>query len=132
MSAVTMKVTRYGLSVKAGYWDPYGDSSTDQFQGNHGNTLNTASCALTQSAEVLLAQSLLSASDARLMRDGNGQVIPGRLKPGTLLKITWSDPHRVQYRAFDDRAPEAEPRCDLFYPWDDDRSIPDVAQVSVV
>jgi hypothetical protein len=46
--------------------------------------------------------------------------------------VTWPDPHRVQYRTFDDRAPETDMRCDLFYPWADDPTIPDFGTVTLV
>lgn len=125
-----MKTTRYGLGLAAGGWDNYSDPGTDAYQGNHGNILNTSSCALTVSAEAALAASLQS-TDPRLLRDVNQQLIPGKLKPQTLLRIVWPGTHLVQYREFADRAPEYDERCDLFYPIKDDPTIPDHGQVSV-
>jgi len=129
-----MKTTRYGLSPRAGGWDVPGDSGTDNWMGCFGNKLNTSSCALTNSAEAALAQSLLSASDSRIARDGNNQIIPGRLKPHTLLKVTFLAPFDklVIYRTFDDRAPEVDERLDNFLPFKDDSTIPDHGYVSVV
>lgn len=126
-TAVRMKTTRYGLSPRVSGWDSPGDSGTDAWQGNRGNTLNTSSCALTVSAEDLLARSLLDNPDAN----------PGtnfKLTPGRLLRITYLAPfeHLVFYKEFADRAPESDPRLDIFLPWADDRSIPDYGYVSVV
>ena len=128
------KTTRYGLSLRVKGWDIPGDSGTDAWMGCFGNKLNTSSCALTVSMETSLAASLLSASDLRLMRDSNGQIIPGRLKPFTLLRVTFLAPSdkMVFYRTFDDRAPEADERLGIFLPWKDDPSIPDFGFVEVV
>lgn len=121
-----LKTTQYGLSVKAGGWDPDGDSGTDQWQGDVGNILNLSSCALTVSAEDELARSLL---------------IPGTPAPagrlhlpqGQLLKVTFPGaPHIVLYRTFDDRAPEADGRLDIFNPYAFDHVIPDTGEVEVV
>jgi hypothetical protein len=144
--SIQCKTTRYGLSPRAAGWDIPGDSGTDDWQGCFGNKLNTSSCALTVSMEAALAATLIPAipsldfngnpfpnyPDSRLLTDVNGQLIPGRLKPYTLLKIAWPGTPLVQYRTFDDRAPESDERCDLFYPWKDDPSIPDFGQVSLV
>lgn len=131
ITSVQMKTTRYGLSQAAGGWDGIGDSGTDSWLGNHGNALNTASCALTVSAEAAIAETL-SLADYRRLLDGNGQVIPGRLKAGTILKIVWPGTHLVAFKTFDDRAPENDERLDIFLPWKDDSSIPDRGQVSVI
>lgn len=129
-----MKTTRYGLSPRVNGWDQPGDSGTDNWMGCFGNKLNTSSCALTNSGEAALAASLLSSSDSRLMRDGNGQAIPGRIQPHTLIKITFLAPadKMVIYRTFDDRAPEGDERLDNFLPWKDDPTIPDYGFVNVV
>lgn len=124
--------TRYGLSPHAGGWDKPGDSGTDNLMGCFGNKLTTASCALTVIMEAALAETLAGMLDNRLMFDSNNQIIPGRLKPFTLLKIVWPGTILVQYREFADRAPESDLRCDLFLPWRDDPSIPDFGEVSVV
>lgn len=101
------KITRYGRSVKAGGWDTYGDSSTDQGLGNHGNILTFRACALTESAkEGLNAQN------------------------GSLLKITFADGSH-QYRTVEDTAPEEDPRVDLLYYWVDDPTIPVSANVEL-
>jgi hypothetical protein len=115
---IKIKTTQYGLSARAGGWDPDGDSGTDNWKGNHGNTLNICSCALTVSAEEQLA----------LSRGGGARQLP----PGALLKITWPDSRLVLYRTFDDRAPEADPRIDLFMPWAFDHHLPDFGNVEVV
>jgi len=104
-----IKTTRYGLSVKAGYWDTYGDSSTDNFlgDGKDGHTLTTASCALTRGAANLLG-----------------------IKEGAIIRIVWDD-KTEQFRRYDDTAPEDEPRVDLFYPYAD-HPLPDFGDVTVV
>jgi len=124
--SVQLKTTRYGLSPRAGGWDNPGDGGTDAWQGNHGNTLNTSSCALTDSAESLLA--------ATLPTDDRRRISINRLVPGTLLRITYLAPadKMVRYVTFDDRAPEADARLDIFLPWADDPMIPDFGFVSVV
>lgn len=129
--------TRYGLSPHTGGWDKPGDSGTDNLMGCFGNKLTTASCALTVIMEAALAATLAGMLDNRLMFDSNNQIIPGRLKPFTLLKIVWPGTILIQYRTFDDRVPvepndPITPRLDLFYPWRDDPSIPDFGEVSVV
>lgn len=134
---IRARTTRYGLSPRASGWDYPGDSGTDNWMGCFGNKLNTSSCALTTSLEAELAQSLPSLPglpDRRLLRDGNGQVIPGRIKPFTLLRVAFLAPFdkMVFYREFADRAPESDPRLDIFLPFKDDPSIPDYGLVSVV
>lgn len=128
MTSIHAKTTRYGLNL----WDKPGDSNTDAWLGCFGNRLNTSSCALTVSMEAALAVTLAGMKDNRLMYDANNQIIPGRLRPHLLLKIVWVGTDLIQYRTFDDRAPEADERCDLFYPWADDYRIPDFGEVSVV
>lgn len=125
--SVYMKTTRYGLSPRAGGWDIPGDSGTDNWIGCFGNKLNTASCALTVSAESALSATLPE-GDSRL---GDGS---GKLKPHTLLKVTFLAPmdKMVIYRTFDDRAPESDDRLDNFLPIHDDPTIPDRGLVSVV
>ena len=124
-----MKTTQYGLSARAGGWDPDGDSGTDQWQGNRGNTLNLSSCALTESAEEALSETLTSLDPRRLF--SQGQMIRGRLAPGTLLKITYPDARIVLFRTFDDRAPESDPRLDIFNPFAFNHGIPDMGNVEV-
>jgi hypothetical protein len=80
---------------------------------------------LTDSAEFALAESLPGDSPKR-----TNQV--GRLQPGTLLKITFDDPRVVLFRTFDDRAPEADARLDIFNPLAFDHRIPDQGNVEVV
>lgn len=109
--SVQLKTTQYGLSVKAGGWDPDGDSSTDQWQGDHGNTLNTSSCALTASARALLN-------------------LPAH--SGKLIRITFPGSNVVLYRTHDDTAPESDPRLDIFNPWSFDAYIPDFGLAEVV
>lgn len=103
-----IKITQYGLSRSAGGWDPDGDSETDQWLGNMGNILNTSSCAITDSA----------------MKDLGA-------KHGDLLQIVFDTKH-VYYRRIDDRAPEADARVDMFFPFAFDKSIPaDYADVTL-
>ena len=105
-----IKTTRYGLSPKAGGWDPYGDSETDQWlgDGKDGQTLTTASCALTTKAADILGA-----------------------KPGDIIHIKW-DNKTEQYRRYDDTAPEDEARVDLFYPYYDNPTQPDFGYCSVI
>lgn len=87
------RVTQYGLSKKAGGWDGVGDSGTDEWLGNHGNTLfDGFSCALTQAAQDALGIAC---------------------KPGVLILIEFDD-GTTQVRRFDDRAPESDSRLDMF------------------
>lgn len=88
-----IKITEYGLSKKAGGWDGIGDSGTDAWLGNHSNLLNTSSCALTRSAQDLL-----------------------HAMPGDLLKVKFNERY-VYYVTFDDRAPEDDPRVDMYFPF---------------
>jgi hypothetical protein len=107
---VQIKITQYGLSIKAGGWDSYGDSGTDKFQGDHNNTiLNGTSCALTASA-----------------RDGLGA------QRGDLLRITFDNGYKY-YRRYDDTAPESDPRLDMFNAWAFDKQVPaEFAAVEIV
>ena len=103
-------ITQYGLSKKAGGWDPDGDSSTDRFEGDRGNVIqNSISCALTASAVTLLGA-----------------------KHGDYLQIVF--PNGFTYiRRYDDTAPESNPRLDLFNAWAFDKQVPgDFADVRVV
>lgn len=108
-----MQVTQYGLSRRVGGWDGVGDSGTDNWLGCANNILNTSSCALSKPAEQGLSA-----------------------KPGDLLKIVF-DAHHVYYRRFDDRTSQdpgviPNARCDFFFPWTFDKSIPGAdAEVTV-
>lgn len=88
-----IKITEYGLSLKAGGWDTYGDSGTDNWEGNRNNKLSYFSCALTQTAQQGL-----------------------QAKAGDILQIVFEG-GKTLYRSFDDRAPEDEPRLDMFFPY---------------
>lgn len=83
------------------HYDEPGDSTPDtnseNWIGNHGNTLTTHSCALNS-----------------LSRQGLG-IPPGR--HGTILRVTFSD--RLELIVTDDdTAPETDqPRLDLFNPF---------------
>jgi hypothetical protein len=103
-----LQVTRYGLSKKAGGWDPYGDSETDKGLGSKGNILSYFACAITDSARMALGANF-----------------------DDYLVIVFPD-GRQQIRRIEDRAPELNGRVDLFYPWADDPSIPDYADVSIL
>lgn len=121
---IISKVTQYGLSATAGGWDPDGDSGTDKWQGSHGNVLNFNSCALTVSAENALAATLPYGHPFLASRDS------GRLMPGTPLRVTMGA--LVFIKNFDDRAPESDPRLDVFNPYAFDNSlIRDFADVEV-
>ena len=86
-----LKITQYGISIQAGGWDGKGDSGTDQWLGNEGNTLvDGVSCALTQSAQKELCA-----------------------KFGDTLLITYDDGSTEQ-RIVADRAPEDDGRLDRF------------------
>ncbi len=109
----------------------YGDSSTDNWQGCFGNKLNLSSCALTASAEADLANALPPQHPARMI-DEHQNIVPSRLREHALLKISYPDSRIVLYRTFDDRAPEADPRLDIFNPWAFNQAIPDIGNVEVV
>lgn len=125
MPVFNVKITQYGLSLKAGGWDGVGDGGTDAWQGNHGNALNFSSCALTLSAENALADTLPYGSPFLASRESK------RLMPGTPLQVQFAG-GLVFIRNFDDRAPEADPRLDVFNPWAFDPTLTeDFAGVSV-
>jgi hypothetical protein len=95
--AMNCKITQYGLSAKAGGWDTYGDSSTDKFEGDHGNMLqNGISCALTASAV------------AGLLRPDGSPILHG-----DYLQIVFENGF-TYIRRWDDTAPESDPRLDMF------------------
>lgn len=104
------KITQYGLSIKAGGWDTYGDSGTDKFHGDHGNTIqNSISCALTSSAVAELGT-----------------------KHGDYLQIVFSNGF-TYIRRYDDTAPEADVRLDMFNAYAFDQQIPtEFADVKIV
>jgi len=118
---VKIRITHYGEPD-----DSTPDSNTRAWIGNHGNTLNVSSCALTVTAEDLLARTV----PGRIV--GDSHIGPLHLAPGALLKITFSE-KLVFFRTFDDRAPETEPRVDLFNPFDNlPPGLADYAEVEVV
>ena len=88
------RITQFGLSVKAGGWDQYGDPETDKFIGAHGKLMPQAAvdCALTDS-----------------LRDKLG------IKPGQYVKVCW--PAQTLCLRFIDRAPESDDRVDVFRPY---------------
>lgn len=99
-----IKITSYGQKG-----DPYADTNSENWIGNHDNGLTISSCALTQSAQDML---------------GCAQ--------GALLRIVFTN-RLVMYRTFDDRAPEADPRLDLFNPFNClPPGLPDYADVTVL
>jgi len=108
--SVRIKITQYGLSLKEGGWDTYGDSSTDRFEGNANNVIyNSSSCALTASARDLLGA-----------------------KEGDWLEIDFGH-DQVYLRRYEDTAPETDPRLDMFNAWVEDKQIhQDFADVRVV
>lgn len=105
-----VKITQYGLSVKAGGWDGVGDSGTDAFEGNENNTIvDGESCALTVSAQ-----------------HGLG------CKFGDKLLITYDD-GSTETRTVADRAPESDPRLDRFNAYTEDPNQPsDFAEVTIL
>jgi hypothetical protein len=84
------EITQYGKGIKAGGWDKYGDSYTDQFLGNLGTIYSGVSCAITK--PVRLALNLVN---------------------GDWLKIVFPG-GQVYYRRVDDEAPEDNARVDFF------------------
>lgn len=94
-----IKITQYGLSVKAGGWDGVGDSGTDKWLGNHNNILDLCSCALSPEARMLFSA---VAGDLFLVEFDNG------------LKLV---------KQFDDStaANLGEPRLDVFNPYKEDQ-----------
>lgn len=89
-----MELTQYGKSVKAGGWDPDGDSYTDRGEGDWGLLLTLQACALTDSAAKALG-----------------------VKPKDWVTITFEDGTKMD-RQYLDRAPEDNERCDCYQPWD--------------
>lgn len=99
-----LKVTHYGEPN-----DPYKDSNSMNWIGNHDNILNISSCALTRSAQEAL-----------------------ECDQGALLRIVFTN-RLIMYRTFDDRAPESDPRLDLFNPFNClPPGLPDYADVTVI
>ncbi len=98
-----LKVTQYGYPN-----DECGDTLTEQGWGFRDNKLNEKSCALTVSAQRLLG---VKAFQPIKIDFGNGLVL---------------------IRNFDDRAPQGEPRVDLYMPKGMNKSLPDYAMVSVL
>jgi len=99
-----IKITQYGYKN-----DECADSLTEAGIGAWDNKLEPCvSCALTRSA-----QNLLDASPASWLRIdfGNG---------------------RVTARRFDDRAPEDDPRVDIYAPGGFDKTQPDYAEVTLL
>lgn len=104
-----IKITQYGLSVKAGGWDASGDTLTDKQQGNNDNHIDYGSCAMT----------VKSCDDLGVPhKDGK-----------TVLRIDFGNDN-VIYRRHDDTAPESEARVDCFQRAFD-KTWPDYAEVTV-
>lgn len=95
-----IKTTQYGYPN-----DEDGDTLTKEGWGCWGNKLTAAGCALTKSAENLLGATKLC-----------------------WLKITYST-GVILYRQWQDRAPEADDRLDLYQPQGFDKTLPDYADV---
>jgi len=103
--SIRMQVTQYGYPA-----DEYADSLTEAGIGYADNTLTPLSCALTDSARLLL---------------GLPEKRPAKIKcvfPNGLTIV----------RQYDDIAPEGNPRVDLYMPLGYDPTIPDCGLVSVV
>ncbi len=106
-----IKITQYGYPG-----DPYADSFTEAGWGGWGNRLSGGSCALTDGAVQSLGLTK-ARHGAKLQIDFTKE------KGGHTLRLI---------RFWDDRAPEAEPRCDLYQPRGFDKSLPDFAEVTVI
>jgi hypothetical protein len=98
-----MKITHYGEPN-----DPYGDTLTREGWGNANNRLTLDACALTKSAKMILDA---KEYDWLEIDFGNGTII------------------KKQYQDF---APEAEERLDIYNPGGLKLGYPDYANVSVV
>lgn len=103
-----IRITQYGLSVKAGGWDTYGDSLTDKGFGCFGNKLTAQGCALTKGAQEALGATKLC-----------------------WLQVKFSN-GIVHVRQFQDRAPEDEERLDEYNPEAFIKDQPDYAEVSII
>ena len=101
MNKVKVALTQYGPSPKIGGWDKYGDSDTDAGVGIQNRKLTRQSCALTDT-----------------VRDALGAL------PGDNIEIDLGG-GQIIYRVYDDRAPEANARVDLYQPIGFDSTIPD-------
>jgi len=97
-------VTQYGWKE-----DPYGDTLTREGWGAWGNKLTIDACALTDSAVELI-----------------------RAKPMDWIKVDFKDGTAPLARQYQDRAPEKEPRCDLYMPEGFNKRFPDYAEVTLV
>ncbi len=97
-----MKVTQYGYPD-----DPYMDSYTRRGEGAYHRLEAGVSCAMTDSAREALGAH-------------KHAWVEIRFAGGT-----------TQYRRIDDRAPEADKRCDLYNPEGFVRALGDFAEVTV-
>jgi hypothetical protein len=98
-----VKVTQYGYPN-----DPDSDSLTEAQMGAWNNKLKKDSCALTKATVEEL----------------------GAQKFDTIL-LTFDDGSTIT-RSYDDKAPESDPRVDLYMPERFDSSIADYADASIV
>ena len=101
-----MRITQYGYND-----DPYMDSKTERRIGGWDNVLNAESCALTDAAVKLLELT--------------------QANRGAKLQVVFTNGATI-FRRWDDRAPEANARLDLYQPQGFDKSLPDFATVTVV
>lgn len=97
-----MKITQYGYAN-----DPYMDSETKKGNGAYHKLEKGISCALTDSAKSALGAT--KRCWVRISFPSGGSIV----------------------RRYDDRAPEADARCDLYMPEGFDYGIADYADVSV-
>lgn len=98
-----MKITQYGWAT-----DPDGDTLTREGFGCWGNKLDAHGCALTKSAEAAVGATKLC-----------------------WLQVTFPG-GKTLIRQWQDRAPEADPRLDLYQPQGFDKTLPDFGTVKVV
>ena len=102
MKAVKMKLTQYGYAN-----DPYMDSYTKKGLGAYHDLEKGISCALTDSAKTALGAT--KRCWVRISFPSGGSIV----------------------RRYDDRAPEADDRCDLYQKDGFDHGLPDYAIVEV-
>lgn len=111
MLKVIAKITQYGRATKSGGWDIDGDTSTDSFLGNVGNTIYSGvDCAMSDSLRYAL----------------------GNPPDGKWVRVTFNSKDAIYIRRIGDRAPEADKRCDFFNYWAFDQQMDHLGDYALV
>lgn len=115
-----MKITQYGYKN-----DEYADTLTEAGEGGWGNHLEKAGCALTDKAVATLG--LTKADHGAKLRIEFGDWIA----TGNGVSV-FKTSGIIYVRFWEDRAPEDEPRLDLYQPDGFVKNLPDYANVTVI